>query len=242
MQEGPDITRIAAMIGDPTRANLLTCLMSGLAMTMGELAEEVGITPQTATSHCQKLRDAGLISQVKQGRHIYCRLKGPEAARLIEGLMGLAESQGHVRTRFGPKDPALRYARVCYDHLAGTIGVQLFEKFRDHGLISLGDDGIDLTEKGYADFTKIGMDLSPLSGRKRVICRECLDWSERRMHLSGHMGALFLSFILAQDWGRRHQGSRALQITPKGQKMFRINFDIQCDAQTLSCTDNMLTA
>lgn len=239
MQEGPDITQIAAMIGDPTRSNLLTCLMSGLAMTMGELAEEVGVTPQTATSHCQKLRDAGLITQVKQGRHIYCRLKGPEAAHLLEGLMGLAQSQGHVRTRFGPKDPALRYARVCYDHLAGNVGVQMFEKLRDHALISLGGEGIQLTEKGSAHFTKIGMDLSPLSGRKRVVCRECLDWSERRMHLAGHMGALLLSHGLTHDWVRRQHNSRALQITPKGREVLWKSFDIQLTDPTFC--DNMQT-
>ena len=127
MKTGPDIALIASLVGEPARANMLTALMSGRALTASELAREAGVTPQTASAHLAKLEGGGLLALEKQGRHRYYRLTGPDVAAVLEGLMGLAARAGHTRVRTGPKDPALRRARACYDHLAGDLGVQLFD-------------------------------------------------------------------------------------------------------------------
>ena len=125
MKEGPDIARIAALIGDPARANMLTALMSGKAVTATELAQEANVTLQTASTHLSKLDEGGLLRPRKQGRHKYFSLANDDVARVLEGLMGLAAGSGHLRSRTGPRDPALRKARVCYNHLAGDLGIRL---------------------------------------------------------------------------------------------------------------------
>ena len=130
MKAGPDIAMVASLVGDPARANMLTALMTGRALTASELAHEAGITPQTASSHLSKLEAGGLIEQEKQGRHRYYRLTDPDVAGVLEGLAGLAARAGHMRVRTGPKDPALRRARICYDHLAGDLGVQMLDSMK----------------------------------------------------------------------------------------------------------------
>ena len=121
---------VASLVGDPARANMLTALMTGRALTASELAHQAGITPQTASSHLAKLEGGGLIEQEKQGRHRYYRLSDPDVAGVLESLAGLASRAGHMRARIGPKDPALRRARVCYDHLAGDLGVQMLDSMK----------------------------------------------------------------------------------------------------------------
>ena len=122
---------VASLVGDPARANMLTALMSGKALTASELAQEAGITPQTASSHLAKLEAGGLVEPEKQGRHRYYRLTDPDVAGVLEGLAGLAARAGHMRVRTGPKDPALRRARICYDHLAGTLGAAMMARFSE---------------------------------------------------------------------------------------------------------------
>ena len=141
MKAGPDIALIASLVGDPARANMLTALMSGGALTASELAHEAGVTLQTGSSHLAKLEKGGLITLQKQGRHRYFRLSGPDVPAVLEGLMGLAARAGHLRTRTGPKDPALRRARVCYDHLAGDLGVELFDSLVLRRLLAQGNQG-----------------------------------------------------------------------------------------------------
>ena len=135
MKAGPDIAMVASLVGDPARSNMLTALMSGRALTASELAQEAGITPQTASSHLAKLEAGGLIEPEKQGRHRYYRLTGPDVAGVLEGLAGLAARAGHMRVRTGPKDPALRRARICYDHLAGDLGVQMLDSMKKQRLV-----------------------------------------------------------------------------------------------------------
>ena len=127
---------VAALVGDPARANMLTALMTGRALTASELAHQAGVTPQTASSHLAKLEAGGLIEPEKQGRHRYYRLTGPDIAGVLEGLAGLAARAGHMRVRTGPKDPALRRARICYDHLAGDLGVQMLDSMKAQKLVS----------------------------------------------------------------------------------------------------------
>ena len=135
MKAGPDIAMVASLVGDPARSNMLTALMTGRALTASELAHQAGITPQTASSHLAKLEAGGLIEPEKQGRHRYYRLTGPDVAGVLEGLAGLAERAGHTRVRTGPKEPALRRARICYDHLAGDLGVQMLDSMRKQRLV-----------------------------------------------------------------------------------------------------------
>src|SRR5579862_2962772 len=148
MKAGPDIAMVASLVGDPARANMLTALMTGRALTASELAHQAGITPQTASSHLAKLETGGLIEQEKQGRHRYYRLADPDVAGVLEGLAGLAARAGHMRVRTGPKDPALRRARICYDHLAGDLGVQMLDSMKRQKLVRQHRHEIELTPDG----------------------------------------------------------------------------------------------
>ncbi|WP_412550846.1 ArsR/SmtB family transcription factor [Shimia sp. MIT910701] len=226
MKEGPDIAHVAALIGDPARANMLTALMSGKALTVSELAEEAGVTIQTASSHLSKLDGGGLLRPRKQGRHKYFSLANDEVAHVLEGLMGLAAGSGHLRKRTGPKDAELRRARVCYNHLAGDMGTQMFDSLiaQDH-LILDGDD-LKLTRSGQAFVTDLGIDLADLRKSKSPLCRECLDWSERRSHLAGSLGRAFLSRFEDLSWARRDQKTRVVSFSANGTKEFEKLFSV----------------
>src|SRR5882757_8102272 len=163
MKVGPDIATIAALLGDPGRANMLTALTAGQALTAGELAREAGVTAQTASSHLGKLSAGGLIEGRKQGRHVYYTLSGPDVAGVIEALTGLAERTGHTRVRTGPKEPALRRARVCYDHLAGDLGVALLDSLTARRMILGSGESLVLSEAGETFMTALGLDVAALS-------------------------------------------------------------------------------
>jgi DNA-binding transcriptional ArsR family regulator len=222
MQDGPVIASVAALLGDPARANILTALMDGRALTVSELAEAAGVTIQTASAHLSKLGAANLLTAEKQGRHRYFRLSGPDVAQVLEALMGLAERTGAIRVRTGPKDAALRAARVCYDHLAGERGVELLNGARQRDFIA-GQTDLVLTESGRAFFGGFGIDLTRLETGRRPVCRACLDWSERRSHLGGALGAAVLSRLLETGWVRRDAG-RVVTFTCEGLGEFRSMF------------------
>jgi DNA-binding transcriptional ArsR family regulator len=226
MKEGPDIARIAALIGDPARANMLTALMSGKAVTATELAAEAGVTLQTASSHLSKLDHGGLLRLRKQGRHKYFSLASDDVARVLEGLMGLAAGSGHMRSRTGPKDPALRKARVCYSHLAGDMGIRLFDSLVHRRLLRVGETSIDLSEKGHAFVCDFGIEVDRLASQKTPLCRECLDWSERRSHLAGSLGRAFLGRIEEKGWARCEPDTRAVRFSQAGEKAFARMFPI----------------
>nr|WP_319382718.1 helix-turn-helix transcriptional regulator [uncultured Roseibium sp.] len=218
MKDGPDIARIGSLIGDPARANILGALLSGKALTATELAGEAGITGQTASSHLKKLLEGGLLAQAKQGRHRYYQLAGPEVASVLEAVMGLAARKGHLRVRTGPRDPAMRAARVCYDHLAGDMAVRIFDSMQSRGFLKVTEEksGIGLTERGEAFVCDAGIDLEGLKSSRRPLCRACLDWSERRSHLAGSLGAAFLAKFQSEGWIRREKESRVVHISPIG--------------------------
>lgn len=220
MKEGPDIARIAALIGDPARANMLTSLMSGKALTVTELAEEAGVTIQTASSHLSKLDQGGLLRPRKQGRHKYFSLANDDVAQVLEGLMGLAAGSGHLRTRTGPKDGALRRARICYNHLAGDMGTQMFDSLIAQGHLMVEQDALRLTSSGAAFAKTLAIDLDALNGKKSALCRECLDWSERRSHLAGSLGRALLSRFEALSWAKRNQKTRVVTFSPQGIREF----------------------
>lgn len=220
MKNGPSIAEVGALIGDPARANMLTSLMSGQALTAGELAKEAGVAAATASGHLTRLLDGELVSVEKQGRHRYYRLSGPDVAVAIEALMDLAERSGPRRVRPGPNDPALRNARVCYDHLAGERGVELFTRLTKLNLIALADGLVTVTAHGERRLAEVGVDFAALVRAKRPLCRTCLDWSERRSHLAGGLGAALLSRFLDLQWVQRVEGTRALKFTSSGELGF----------------------
>lgn len=217
MKEGPDIALIGSLIGDPARANMLTALLSGKALTATELAAEAGITPQTASTHLKKLEGADLVSQKKQGRHRYFALADEDVGRVLEAIMGLAAKRGLSRTRTGPRDPELRRARVCYNHLAGNLGVQLFDGLLARGYMTVAGDDVNLTISGVDALSDFGLDIKTLEALKRPLCRSCLDWSERRTHLAGALGTALLQRFYDLKWANRVPDSRIIRFSARGE-------------------------
>jgi DNA-binding transcriptional ArsR family regulator len=230
MKEGPDIAMVAALLGDPARANMMSALSAGQALTAGELAREAGVTAQTASSHLAKLAAGGLIEGRKQGRHTYFALSGPDVAAAMEALSGLAARTGHMRVRPGPKDPALRRARVCYDHLAGDLGVGLLDSLTRRGLIAGEGESLVLTPDGEVFMTALGLDLPALQSLRRPLCKGCLDWSVRRSHLAGALGAALLRRFFELGWAQREPGTRVVAFSPHGLDVFRQIFGVAAEA------------
>lgn len=224
MKDGPDIALIASLLGDPARANMLTALMAGGALTAGELAREAGVTAQTASSHVAKLEGGGLVVVRREGRHGYVSLAGDDVARVLEGLMGLAARIGHRRTRPGPRDPALRTARVCYDHLAGDLGVALYEALGADGWVIACGEALTLSERGRTKLERFGIETGGFGRGRRPACRRCLDWSVRRHHLAGETGAAILRRLFDLGWARRLPESRVVAFSPPGLDAFREAF------------------
>ena len=226
MKVGPDIATIAALLGDPARANMLTALLAGQALTAGELAREAGVTAQTASSHLAKLEAGGLLTQRKQGRHRYYALSGEDVGGVLEALMGLAARTGHTRVRTGPKEPALRRARVCYDHLAGDLAVDMLEHLVARGFVVEADDALSLTPTGHTFMAALGLDLPALAASRRPLCKGCLDWSVRRTHLAGALGAALLDRFYGLGWAAREPGTRLVSFTPRGLDAFHQIFGV----------------
>jgi len=224
MKEGPNIAIVASLVGDPARANMLNALFGGAALTASELATEAGVTLQTASSHLAKLQQGRLIEQKQQGRHRYYRLSGSEVADVLEALGTLAVRAGHVRVRPGPKDPAMRRARVCYDHLAGEFGVRMFDSMVHRKYLAIDPERITVTPRGAKFLVEFGVDLDAIRGGRRPLCKACLDWSERRSHLAGSLGAALLDRVYALKWARRESGSRVVRFTPGGEQTFAALF------------------
>jgi DNA-binding transcriptional ArsR family regulator len=227
MKEGPDIALLGSLIGDPARANMLTALMSGKALTASELAAEAGVTLQTASSHLKKLEAAEMLRQRKQGRHRYFSLADDDVGSLLEAMMGLAAKRGHSRTRTGPKDPALRKARVCYNHLAGELGVQMFDSLLSMGYLAKTDDDVILTDRGQTFADCFGIDVGALGKSRRPLCKSCLDWSARRTHLAGSLGTAFLGRFYQLGWAKRHDQSRIVAFSANGERQFMSSFPIK---------------
>jgi DNA-binding transcriptional ArsR family regulator len=225
MKDGPNIVGIAALIGDHARADILTSLMAGGALTATELANVAGVTKQTISTHVAKLTDAGLIAVEKQGRHRYFRLADRDVADLLEILMGVAYRTGAVRTRSSPREPALRKARVCYDHLAGDLGVLVYDGMIERRHLAPADAGVALTASGKRFCGDLGVDVEATQNQRRAQCRPCLDWSVRRHHLAGALGAALLHRFLELGWARRARDSRVVHFTPAGEAKLRERFE-----------------
>jgi len=219
MKNGPDLARVASLVGEPARANMLSALMGGSALTASELALEAGVTLQTASSHLAKLTEGGLLVVASQGRHRYYALSGSDVAAMLEAIMGVGAA-GPKRARPGPRDAKMREARICYDHLAGDAGVALLDSLLRQRVIVQDKDRLALGP-GAKMFCEVhDINLETLTRQRRAVCRACLDWSVRRSHLAGSLGAAILDQIFREKWARRDPKSRVVMFTPKGREAF----------------------
>jgi DNA-binding transcriptional ArsR family regulator len=226
MHAAPHMAEVAALVGDPARANILCALLDGRALTATELAFHAGVSPPTASSHLAKLHDARLLDLVKQGRHRYYRLSGPHVGQMLESIMNVALAGP---PRFQPRsktDDQMRQARTCYDHLAGQLGVGIADKLIAHEHVILGAEAGEVTEAGTAFLARLGVDLSNARAKRRVFCRPCVDWTERRTHIGGAVGAALAQRCFELKWLERVRDGRALKITPAGRRGLLETFDL----------------
>jgi DNA-binding transcriptional ArsR family regulator len=230
MASNARFAEVAALAGDPARAAMLQTLMDGRALTASELAHVAGVSPQTTSGHLARMVDAGLLRVCRQGRHRYHAIASAEVAQAIERIMLLASSLEKSRPApaTGPRDAALRSARTCYDHLAGILGVALTDALVHARYVELDDDAGIVTDAGVAFFERLGVDVDRARrGRSsRLLCRPCLDWSERRPHLAGAIGAALCTHSFQAGWIVRVRGTRAVSVTPRGRHSFRDTFGI----------------
>jgi len=222
------MAEVAALVGDPARANILSALMDGRALTAKELAFAAHVSAPTASGHLARLRSAGVLAEAKQGRHRYYRLASPLIAEMLEGMMAVAETLPNARPWRGGE--ALRTARTCYDHLAGRLGVAIAERMERDGRVMLTADGGALTEAGLSFLARFGADPAQGGSPSRIFCRPCLDWSERRPHLAGRLGAAICTRCFALGWIERQRDTRAVTITEAGVSGFRAAFGVDPDA------------
>ena len=221
-------SRIAAAIGEPARARMLYCLMDNHARTSTDLAVVADVSPSTASVHLSRLKAERLVTVLSQGKHRYYSLEGAEVASVLEGLSVLA---GGPRHKFVPSTPnRLRAARTCYDHMAGTLGVLLHDRLKTLGWLSAsaagGENSYDLTPKGIKMLETLGIDVEATRTLRRRFAFACLDWSERRSHLGGALGAALLKLALKRKWVTQDLDSRALCITRPGQREMLARFGL----------------
>ncbi len=232
MNAGPSIVKIGTLIGDHARAAMLTALMSGKVMTATELSNEAGITRQTASSHLSRLVDGHLLIVIQQGRHRYFSIASEQVGQMLESLMGVAQNSVITKFHPGPRDPALRQARVCYNHLAGDFGVAIYDSFLNQKFLSLSATNeqslatLKLTDVGRDFCQGQGIDLDQ-SHTRSAICKPCLDWSERRYHLAGRLGTQLLKHCYENNWASRVEGSRAIKFSNRGLSEFKQFFQLQ---------------
>ena len=212
----PRFSRIAAAIGDPTRARMLGALMDGGSRPAGEIAQAAGVHPSTASGHLARLVGEGLVTVSAQGRHRYYRVSDPDVARALEALSVVAErTSAHDKWQREPYR-SLKAARTCYRHLAGELGVRLFQAMLARGCMAGGEEGFDLTDTGRRWLEEIGLEAPPARGER--FAYPCLDWSERRPHLAGRLATSLLDQFLERHWLVRAPQSRALRVTPQGRR------------------------
>jgi DNA-binding transcriptional ArsR family regulator len=226
-QSGPSLSEIAALIGEPARANMLAALMAGKALTATELAMIAGVSASTASSHLAKLQAGGLLAQEAQGRHRYFRLAGPLVAQALEAIMAVAGEAPKPKRLPGPRDADMRRARTCYDHIAGELGVKLTDALVARGCIARDEKNFVLTPSGQDFFHALGLDLAPLQAERRGMARACLDWSERRPHLAGALGAALARHCLEAGWVAQEKDSRTLSVTRSGRAAFKKYFEVE---------------
>jgi DNA-binding transcriptional ArsR family regulator len=228
------IAGVAQLIGDPARAGILSALTDGKARTASELAYAAGVTPQTASAHLAKLTAGGLLAVERQGRHRFYRLAGPAVAHALQALSELAAGPPRRPRRTGPRDPAMRRGRTCYDHLAGDLGIAVPDAFRQMGALELDDQAFTVTASGEALFTEFGISVSALQSKSRPLTRRCLDWSERRPHLAGALGGAIAERFFDHGWIARVDRTRTVGVTKAGSLALKRRLGIDWTGPTVA--------
>jgi DNA-binding transcriptional ArsR family regulator len=224
-----DLSAVAELM-TAHRATMLLALMGGRSLTAGELAEHAAISPSLASSHLSKLLDGGLVMVSQDGRRRHYQLTGPRVAEVIEAMLTIAPGRDAATLRESARGDALRGARTCYDHLAGALGVAVTDALEHRRVIEVRDDCYALTAQGARRLEKAGIDVERLRGQRRTFARPCLDWTERRPHLAGALGAGIAAHALERKWVRRLPGSRALRVTDVGRRGFLEEFGLNLPA------------
>jgi DNA-binding transcriptional ArsR family regulator len=227
MTNSIDLAKIGALLGHPARAAIVEALIDGRALTAKELAFRARVTAQTASLRLRRLSEANLLTALNQGRHRYFRIAGPLVAQMIESMGAVAAVHAPPRYRRpGPRDEHLRNARMCYDHLAGRIAVDLAQGLRERGYVRLEADGGEILPAGFDFFQLLGISLEGKGRTRRTLCKPCLDWSERRFHIGGFLGAAIATVCQERGWVERLRDSRALIITAEGRRAFFAELDL----------------
>lgn len=233
MVAAANLVEVAALVGDTARATMLAALMGGEQLTGTELAFLARVSRPTASEHLARLVDARLLSVTRRRRFAYYRIASPLIAQMLESLKAVAAIE--VPPRHQPRsaaDDAVRFARTCYDHIAGTVGVAIADALTAGGHVVLSEDGGELTDSGARLLSYFGAALAPKAKQRRIYCRPCLDWSERRYHIAGHVGAEICRCCLELDWFKRARDSRALRLTPTGKVGLLDHFGVDLDNPT----------
>lgn len=209
---------IAALICEPARAKMLWNLLDGRAYTASELSVVADISPTSASNHLGKLLEAEMVKVEIQGRHRYYSISNPEVAYTIEGLANLAKDDSAIGVKKEPERNGVKYCRTCYDHLAGFVGVSIVEALESKGYLIKSETMYLVSEKGWKWFLLFDISKDHFKNKRRPVTRQCLDWSERRPHLAGQLGAAFLNKMFERKWFKRVQFSRELILTAKGRQ------------------------
>jgi DNA-binding transcriptional ArsR family regulator len=228
MTTAANMVEVAALVGDTARATMLAALMGGQALTSSELAALAHISRPTASGHLGQLVDAQLLAVTASGRNRYYRIASPLIARMMESIAAVAAID--MPARYRPRsahDDATRFARTCYDHLAGTIGVAIADALVAKRFVALDCDGGEVTDAGRQFLAGFGAEMSEASAGRRMFCRACLDWSERRFHIGGHVGAEIWRCCHARSWFTRQRDSRAVRLTTAGRRGLQTTFGIE---------------
>jgi DNA-binding transcriptional ArsR family regulator len=228
----PNIASAAFLIADPARAAMLTALLDGRARPAGELAYAAGVTAQTASSHLGKLLTGGLLAVEIEGRHRYYRLAGSHVALVLENLAAISPAVALRRKPPSRDAQKLQFARCCYDHLAGRVGVAVTRGLEARGfLVAAADKQFEVTPAGVEWFGRMGMNIAKLKLSRKGLARQCLDWTEREHHLAGPLGVQFMSVLCANGWLRRSKSSRAVEVTPKGLMELNAQLGVQMQGE-----------
>ncbi len=231
MTDNIGLAEIGALVGDPARAAILHALMDGRPRSAGELAYFARVSPQTASEHLRRLVESRLLAVLPQGRHRYFRIASPRVAHMVEAMGAVATIDAPLRFRRSSlSDEALRQARFCYDHLAGRLAIALADSMIGRRFLILSEDGGELTSAGSAFLQSIGIDLEGARKARRTFCRPCLDWSERRPHVAGAVGAALAAHAIAAGWLVRDRDSRAVLPTESGRAALMRHFAIEAAA------------
>jgi DNA-binding transcriptional ArsR family regulator len=220
-----DLSAVAELM-TANRATLLLALIGGRPLSAGELAARAGISPSLASAHLSRLLDSGLLAVEQTGRRRHYRIASPHVAEVIEAMLTLAPPRAASSLRESNHGQAIRHARTCYDHLAGSLGVALIDSLRNQHLIEASGSSYLLTEPGHRHLEAVGLDIDALRKQRRAFARPCLDWTERRPHLAGALGAGIAHHLLEREWLTRRPGSRALRVTDDGRSQLRDLFGL----------------